>query len=165
MNAKPVTDLTMKDLASFPIWEYDLDGESRPGRDETWVVPVTNLPVTSLSNRVISVKLRLGGREVMGLLGNIDLDDPRASREFATLSVWRDGAWFHLARYFDMDREQRGAEQFAEFLGLPVGEVFPVRYDLSGIAVGHAEVIRGRIDAEPEVRLSSSQRMALALRR
>jgi hypothetical protein len=161
MNAKPVTDLTMEDLTRIPVWEYEVDGETRPGRDETWVVPVPDLPVASLSNRVIGVRLSFGGQEVVGLLGNIDLNDPLASREFATLSVWRDGAWFHLARYFDIEREQYGPEQFAEFLGLPVSEVFPVRYDLSGIAVGHPEVVRGRIDAEPEVRLSSSQRMAL----
>jgi hypothetical protein len=154
----------MEDLARFPVWEYDLGSETRPGRDETWIVPVPDLPVASLSNRVIGVGLRFGGREVVGLLGNIDLDDPLATREFATLSVWRDGAWFHLARYFDIDRERRGPEQFAEFLSLPVGEVFPVRYDLSDIAVGHPEVVRGRIDAEPEVRLSSSQRMALIFR-
>jgi hypothetical protein len=161
MSAKPVTDLTVEDLARFPVWEYDLGGETLPGRDETWVVPVPDLPVDSLSNRVIGVGLRFGGREVVGLLGNIDLNDPLATREFATLSVLHDGAWFHLSRYFDSDRERRGPEQFAEFLSLPVGEVFPVRYDLSRIAVGHPEVVRGRIDAEPEVQLSSSQRMAL----
>ncbi len=164
MTAKPVADLTAEDLARSPVWEYDLDGETRPGRDETWVVPVPDLPVTNLSNRVVGVALRLGGLEVVGLLGNIDIDDPVATREFATLSVWRDGAWFHLARYFDIDRERRRPEHFAEFLSLRVGEVFPVRYDLSGIVVGHPEVVQGRIDVEPEVRLSSSQRMALILR-
>jgi hypothetical protein len=161
MSAKPVANLTAEDLARFPVWEYNLDGETLPGRDETWVVPVHDLPVASLSNRVVGVALQLGGREVVGLLGNIDLDDPAASREFATLSVWRGGVWFHLARYFDIDRERRGPEQLAEFLRLPADHVFPVRYDLSGIVIGHPKVVRGQIDAEPEVRLSDSQRMAL----
>jgi hypothetical protein len=163
MDAKPVTDLTPDDLARFPVWEYDTDAESLPGRDESWVVPVPGLPVGSLSDRVVGVSLRLGGREWVGLLGNIDLDDPRATREFATLSVWRSGSWFHLARYFDIDRERRGPTQLAEHLGLPVGEVFPVWYDLSGVAAGHPDVIRGRIDAEPTVRLTEAERMALIL--
>jgi hypothetical protein len=161
MDAKPVTDLTADDLACFPVWEYDTGAESLPGRDESWVVPVLDLPVDSLSNRVVGVSLRLGGHEWVGLLGNIDLDDPKATREFAALSVWRNGSWFHLARYFDIDRERRGPIQLAEHLGLPVGEVFPVWYDLSGVAEGHPDVVRGRIDAEPAARLTEAERMAL----
>jgi hypothetical protein len=128
-----------------------------------WVVSVTGLPVASLSGRVVGVDLRFGGRETVGLLGNIDLADPQATREFATLSVWCAGAWFHLARYFDPDRDQRGPEQLAELLGLTVAGVFPIRYDLSGVAVGHHGVVRGGIEAEPELRLTFSERIALAL--
>jgi hypothetical protein len=164
MRAKPVTDLTAEDLTRFPVWEFDLGGESRSGQNETWVVSVPDLPVSSLSNRVAGVALRVGGRELVGLLGNIHLDDPRSTREFATLSVWGGGAWFHLARYFDFDRVQRGPEQLAEFLAMTVAQVFPICYDLSGVAVGHPEVVRGQIVAEPEVRLSASQRMALIFR-
>lgn len=161
MDAKPVNDLTPDDLARFPVWEYDNGGESLPGRDETWVVPVPDLPVTSLANRVVGVSVMHGGRKWIGMLGNLELNDPRSTREFATLSVWCDGSWFHIARYFDIDRERRGPEQLAEGLGLPVSEVFPLRYDLAGVAKGHADVVRGQIDAEPAVRLSDAERMAL----
>ena len=163
-RAKPVDALTPEDLARFPVWEYDIGNESRRGRDETWVVPVSELPVSSLSNRVAGVTLRLGSREAVGLLGNIDLNDPRATREFVSLSVYHAGSWFHLARYFAFDWDRRGPEQLAAFLGLPVGEVFPIRYDLSGIAVGHQEAVLGRIDAEPEVRLTEAERMDLIFR-
>jgi hypothetical protein len=165
MDAKPVAALTPEDLARFPVWEFDTGGEPLPGRDETWVVPVPALPVASLSGRVVGVALWFGGREAVGLLGNLDLADPRASQEFAALSAWRGGAWFHLARYFDPDRHERGPAQLAAFLGLPVADVFPVRYDLSGVAVGHPEVVRGTIDAEPAVRLTPSERLALVLGR
>jgi hypothetical protein len=120
MRAKPVAELTAQDLARYPVWEFDLGGEALSGRDETWVVPVLDLPVASLSNRVAGVALRLSGREVPGLLGNIDLAHPPATREFATLSVWSGDSWFHLARYFDSHRERCGPEQLAEFLGLSV---------------------------------------------
>jgi hypothetical protein len=161
MDDKPVADLTPDDLAQFPVWEYDVCRESLPGRDETWVVPVRDLPVASLSNRVLGVALRYGGGEQVGLLGNIDLASPRSTREFATLSVWCGGSWFHLARYFDPDRDQCGPAQLAAILGLPVEDIFPVHYDLSKVAVGHPAVVRGRIDAEPTLRLTEAQRMAL----
>jgi hypothetical protein len=163
MDAKPVADLTPDDLARFPVWEFDTGGESVPGRDETWGVPVPQLPVTSLCSRIVGVALRIAGREQVGLLGNIDLADPRVTREFATLSVWDGGGWFHLARYFDLDRDRAGPGQLAELLSLPVANVFPIGYDLSGLAVGHPEVVRGSIDAEPEVRLTDAERMALIL--
>ena len=161
MSAKPVAQLTAKDLVRFPVWEYDIGRESTPGRDETWVVSVKELPVTSLSGRVVGMMLQLGGRPEVGLLGNIELGNPQATRQFATLSVWRDGSWFHLARYFDYDWDERGPAQLAELIGLSIAEVFPIRYDLSGIAVGHPEVVCGCIEAEPAVRLTASQRMAL----
>jgi hypothetical protein len=161
MRAKAVDKLTAEDIAGFPVWEYDTSGETERDRDETWVVPVTELPVSSLSSRVVGVTLRLGGQAEVGLLGNIDLGNPQATREFATLSVYRAGVWFHLARYFDADRDVRGPVQLAEFLGLSIAEVFPVHYDLSGVAIGHPETVRGSIEAEPQVRLTAPQRMVL----
>jgi hypothetical protein len=128
------------------------------------VVPVSDLPVATLSNRVVGVTLRFAKREWTCLLGNIDLKHPESTREFATLSIWRDEGWFHLARYFDFDWDECGSDRLAASLGLPTAEVFPIRYDLSGLAVGHPEVIEGRIDAEPEVRLTKNQRMALIFR-
>ena len=161
MSAKPVSDLTVEDLARYPVWEFDNDGESHPGQDETWIVPITDLPVTSLANRVVAATLRFGDREALGLLGNIELHDVRATREFATLWVDRDGSWFQLDRYFDPGYERHGPEQLAHFLGAPHDEVFPILYDISGVAVGHPEVVRGKITAEPEVRLTDDERMEL----
>lgn len=165
MDAKPVSDLGPEDFARFPVWEFDIGKETRPGRDETWVVPVRELPVTSLSNRVVAVTLRFGGCEALGMLGNIDLHNLRATREFATLSVYFGGTWFHCPRYFDPGYERGGPQRLAEFLGLPYNEVFPILYDLSGVAVGHPEVVRGRIDAEPEVWLTEDERMDLTFER
>jgi hypothetical protein len=161
MSGKPVSDLTAEDLARCPVWEFDNDNEALPGRDETWVVPVADLPITSLANRVVAATLRFGDREALGLLGNIELHDVRATREFATLSVCRGGSWFQLNRYFDPGYERHGPEQLARFLGLPRAEVFPILYDISAVAVGHPEVVRGRITAEPEARLTDDERMEL----
>jgi hypothetical protein len=165
MNAKPFSRLTTKDLTQFPVWEFDNNNETVLGRDETWVVPFVDLPVNTLSNRIVAVDLRFGRRKATGMLGNIDLDDPRATREFATLSVHHRRSWFHLERYFDPAYEQSGPHQLAEFLGVPFDEVFPIQYDISAVAVGHPKVLRGQINAEPEVRLSNNERLDLIFER
>lgn len=165
MDAKSIAELMPEDLARFHVWEFDTGGESLPGRDEAWIVPVPDLPVASLSGRVIRVDLRFGDHDKVGMLGNIDLADPRVSREFATLSVWQGSSWFHLARYLDPDWNRHGPGQLAELLGLPVADIFPIRYDLSSFAMGHPEVVRGTIDADPAVRLNGNERIALILGR
>ncbi|MFN0019306.1 MAG: hypothetical protein ACKVP0_13665 [Pirellulaceae bacterium] len=165
MDAKPLDKLTTEDLARYPVWQFDNENETIHGRDETWVVPFVDLPVDTLSNRIVAVKLHVGRREFVGMLSNIDLDDLRATQEFAALSVYHRRSWFHLLRYFDIGYEQSGPRQLAEFIGVPFEEVFPIPYDISTVAVGHPKVVRGRINAEPEIRLSENERLDLIFER
>jgi hypothetical protein len=51
------------------------------------------------------------------------------------------------------------------FLGLPVEQVFPIRYDLSAFAVGEPSVLCGEIQREPPSRLSRPEVIALAVSR
>src|SRR5271157_1145792 len=100
----PVEQLTPEDLKAFPVWEYDLDGETIEGQDETWVRPVERYPVTDLANRVIGVPVTLrDGTQIVACLGNVALGSEAATREFLTLSLWHQGQWIDLARYFDVD--------------------------------------------------------------
>lgn len=143
-NNKPVDELTVGDLERFSVWEYDLANEGKPGRDETWVKPVKSIPVRDLSNRVVGTRVRLAnGKDVWAILSNVCLDDPNEAQEFLGVSIERDGEWFYVARYFDSDYEDRGPEQLAAFLGLPVNDVFPITYDISDLAVGDPQVVRG----------------------
>jgi len=162
MKAKPIAALTPKDLAGHPVWEYDLGHETIPGRDETWVVPVKALPVADLSNRVASTALRLrNGQLLPGSLGCVSLQDAFMNQQFLVLSLWHDNGWFHLARYHDVDFAERGPAFLAACLALPVEQVFPIAYDISRWATGLAEVVRGEVRAEPETRLSLSERIDL----
>jgi hypothetical protein len=43
---KPVTDLTPDDFAVYAVWEYAIDEEEIPGRDETWVKPTLRTSLT-----------------------------------------------------------------------------------------------------------------------
>ncbi len=162
---KPVDHLTPEDFQAFPVWEYDLDSEGIEGRDETWVRPVELYPVTDLSNRVIGVSVTLHNDTSMtACLGNVTLGSEVATREFLTLSLWHQGQWIDLARYFDVDYARSGPEVMSRQLGLPVVEVFPMRYDISKYASGLDTAIQGTVEAEPRHRLSDKERLDLIFR-
>ncbi len=162
--AKPVDQLTPDDLTIFPVWEYDLDGESIDGHDETWVRPVERYPVTDLANRIIGVSVTLhNGSQMAACLGNVVLGSEAATREFLTLSLWHQGQWIDLARYFDVDYARRGPQALSQQLGLPVAEVFPILYDISEFTQGLETVLHGSVEAESKHRLSETERMSLIL--
>jgi hypothetical protein len=162
MKAKPVTSLMAQDLARHPVWEYDLGNETRPGRDETWVVPVKALPVSDLSNHVVATALHLRNGQVLpGMLGCVSLQDTFSNQQFLLASVWHENEWFHLARYYDFDPEKNGPAALAALLSLPVEQIFPIAYDISRWARGLPDVVRGEIAAEPAIRLTDKERMDL----
>jgi hypothetical protein len=46
---------------------------------------------------------------------------------------------------------------------MQVSDVFPIKYDLSQVAIGDPDVVRGAVLAEPSERLSRSELIALAV--
>jgi hypothetical protein len=71
--------------------------------------------------------------------------------------------WFDLARYHDVDYGRRGPSALASFLGLSASEIFPISYDISGIALGDALVTRGSITQVPDEKLTVEQLIAMAV--
>ena len=163
MKARPIDRIPIQELEKYGVWEFDLDEEDyEDAQDESWVCPVRELPVHTLVNRIAVTRLTLAnGTQIPGMLGNVDLAVARRHREFVGVSVCKDDHWFHLARYFDVDYDEAGPSALAEFLGLSVTDVFPLRYDISAITVGLPEVMRGSIPAEPLARLTREERFDL----
>ncbi len=160
--SRPVDELTPEDFEAHPVWEYDLHAEASPDRDETYMVPLRRYPVNDLGNRVIGTRITLNcGAQFPATLSNVSLRNARRTREFLFLSLWHNGQWIHLARYFDVDYDQQGPEYLASQLGLSCADVFPISYDISAHAEGADAVLRGTIEAEPGDRLSDEDRMAL----
>ena len=159
-RARPVESLTPADLLKYRVWEFASSDEP----DETYVAPLDQIPVTSLENRIVGLEVQLaaGGRE-WALLGNVDLRDAHRTRHFLTVSLFARDEWFHLARYHDVDREERSPARLAEALGLPIYEVFPIRYDIGAWATGAPEVVFGSIEVEPLDRLSRTELIKLAV--
>ena len=165
---KAVHKLVPSDLASHRVWEFadDIKAELPDETDETYMRPVEELPVDSLSGRLASVLLTLAnGHRLLAILGNIDLADPVSTEQFLTLTVFHpSGERFNLARYHDVDYERRGPVALAAFLGMPLEEVFPIGYDISDIALGHADCLSRSVPAVPPSRLSKDALIELAVR-
>lgn len=163
MKARPIPAIPANELLHYGVWEFDMDEENYSDeQDETWVLPVLHLPVDDLSNRIVVTKLKLANnQEVVGMMDNIELNNIESTKVFIGVSVEKEGGWFHLERYFDALYDKYGPSQLAEFLGLQIDQVFPISYDISLLATGNVNVIKGIIPAEPEQRLSFDERRKL----
>lgn len=161
---KPLCELSPSDFAAHPVWEFANDLESETA-DETYVRPVVRLPVDSLDNRLVGTPLILAnGQERFAILGNVGLADPVSTEHLLCVTVFRPGGErFDLARYHDVDYPRRDAAALATFLGFPVEAVFPMRYDITGLARGRPDCVCRSIPAAPPSRLSREELIALAL--
>lgn len=164
-QSRPVINIPLDELIKFRVWEYDLnEADYKPEQDETWVYPVRSQPVQDLANRVVATEVTLANdTSVPALIGNVSLGSESATEEFITISLWLGDRWFALARYFDPEYETFGPDALAAALGLRKEEAFPIRYDISHVAVGSENVVKGDVWAEPAHRLSEDERMELLL--
>lgn len=158
-NMKPVSSLEVADLKAHSVWQF-----VNRDRDETLVRPVKRLPVAVLTGKLAATQVQLAnGTFVWALIGNVDGSNARLTEHFITLSVFRDGRWFTLSRYHDFDYAEQGPEALANFLGLPVDEVFPIAYDIRACAKGDPAALAGKIYKAPRERLSRAEIIALAV--
>jgi hypothetical protein len=159
-SLKLIDTLTIRDLEESPVWRYaSLDGDP-------WVRPVERWPVEALAGKLIGSKVKLAnGSEVWAIVGNVDPLDPRLTQHLIGISIERDGKWFSLARYHDVDRATAGPAALASFLEMAVPEVFPIAYDVRRFAKGDPAALAGVIQAEPQERLTLEELMRLDLRR
>ncbi len=159
---KKTEELTVADLKAFPVWQFVNDDEHVMG--ETAVRPIDKTPVKDLGRCLIGAPVLLAnGSEVWALIGNVDARSPRRTQHFLTLSVFHKDRCFMMARYHDLDRNERGPFALAEFLKLPIGEVFPISYDLSQYCLGEAAALVGQIEREPREKLTRTEIIALAV--
>jgi hypothetical protein len=160
-NMKDVAKITPADFQAHAVWKFT--GRNDPS--ETAVEPVKKLPAKSLGGALAGVEVTLAyGKKVAAFLGNIDVEQPRSTEHFITLSVFGEhGEIFHLARYHDVDFAERGPEALAAFLKMKKEEVFPISWDARHLVLGAPSAAHGQILAEPRKRLSKAHLIALAV--
>jgi hypothetical protein len=153
-NAKLFPLIRASDLEQHPVWETILDDEA----DDPSVFPVDSLPVTNLDSRFVATCVRLeNGKQVWAMLFGVDLTDSRKTEHLLQLRIEHNGAWFWLARYWDIDADRNGPSALAQFLGLSIDDVFPIHYDLTSLVTGLPSVIKGQIPKEPLERLPEAE--------
>lgn len=157
---KRIEDLETADLQAHSVWQYaNIDAAG-----ETLVRPVRRLPVTRLAGKVIGTQIRLANGSLhWALLGNMAENNARLNEHFLTLSVFHSNRRFTLARYHDLDYSENGPDALADFLSLPLEEIFPIAYDLRSIVKADERAIVGLIQKEPIERLSRAEIIALAV--
>lgn len=161
--AKSISNIMPPDIQQYPVWEFIYDDEkSYP--DESWARPVRKIPVDSFDGRIIGIQVCLAnGQHRWAIIGNIDLENERRNRQFITLNIYDHAEWFMLARYFDVDYSQSGPQQLADFLGLPIDEVFPIHYDYSHLVSCSDCCSKGKVQKEPAEQLTDEQRLKMIL--
>ena len=160
---KQVEDLTVSDIETWPIWEFT---NAHEHISETVVRPVTRIPVTSMAGRLVATRVRSASGDLfLAQLGNIDLKDPRSTEQFLTISVIRNGQWFTMARYHDIESDKRGPSALALVLGMSVDDVFPISYDISEFCSGNPAVLVGTLHKEPREKLTEAELTRLAVSR
>jgi hypothetical protein len=162
-TGRPLADLCSADLDACPVWQYSLRDSRDPS--DPLLVPVNRIPSRNPLGKLFAVELALrGGQRVWGLVGGVNARDARLTQHMATLALHRNSKWFLLARYHDPDYSTRGPAQLADFLGIPVEDVFPIAFDVAHLVEGSPEALRGTVERDPVGRLDEAGLIDLVLR-
>jgi hypothetical protein len=140
MSLKFSNNLTIQDFKEFPIWEFTNKHESVSRDGELVVMPVTDFPVTTLEGRFIGTEVKLAnGNLVWAVLLGINL----AKAKPVSSAIFYRGAETYMLRC--LAPGVSGPEQLAQFLGLRVEDVFPICFDISRLAIGAADAVKGEL--------------------
>jgi|SRR5580698_1385171 hypothetical protein len=140
MDIKYSNKLTIQDFKEFPVWEFTSKHEHIRPDGELVVIPVRNLPVSSLDGRFVGTEVKLASDcFLMAVLLGINLVKPKPISEMV---IYRANETFMFRRNAP---GVSGPEQLAQFLRLRLEDVFPISYDISQFAIGDAGAIKGEI--------------------
>jgi hypothetical protein len=144
---KPVHKLKIADFRQFPVWEYAIDEESMPDRDETWVRPVDCQFVRrGVYSQIVAAEFTtFSGNTLKGFM-NVNTAD----RNIEVLP----GVILGRVRYIVIpalsrklaarrycDRSIRERDDLVRALGQPESMVFPMKYALLAL-VGGEKILR-----------------------
>ena len=124
---KPIDELQPEDLDAFPIWEFALDEEENEEQDETWVRPVpSKVIVPDQYSLTVAAKFLTASGEAIS--GAVDVTTAEEF-EFGHGALLCNGKYIFVpSAAFPGAKEERNAVALA--LGMPVKEVFPLKFTL-----------------------------------
>jgi hypothetical protein len=145
---KPVTKLTVRDLRTFPIWEYALE-EDVPGQDETWVRPVQSQVIRrgAYSQIVAAHFLTPTGRKLQGFMivstadGQVDIQAGAIVGRAGYRVIPRMSRALAVHRVYSWSLKER--DLLAKALRVREAKAFPLSYELRVVIRGEKERRRG----------------------
>lgn len=141
---KPCDKLKVADFTAFPIWEFALDEEDKPGRDESWVRPVESsfVPKGAYSLLVATTFVTASGKKLNGFMtvstdtNQVEIYHAQAlgRLKFTSIPEKSRDKW---------DIEER--KKFLKLLGQPESKVYPIQYTLRVMIQGEKTARQGKI--------------------
>jgi hypothetical protein len=147
---KPVHKLIVGDFRSFPVWEYAIDEEDKPGRDETWVRPVKGeLVRKGVYSQLVSARFTTASGKTLNGFMTVSTFDPieilpgvvLGKVGFRPIPTMSRG--LAAKRHLEWAIEAR--DELVAVLGLPESMVFPLNYSLLVMIRGEKSYRQGRI--------------------
>jgi hypothetical protein len=148
---KPVHKLLIRDFRSFPIWEYAIDEENEPGRDETWVRPVRSkfVPKGVYSQLVSARFTTASGKRLNGFMTVNTAGGRVEVLSGVVLGQLRFRPIPMVSRALAVKRRQKWAIQTRDELVAAIGQseptVLPLKYSLLVLIHGEKSYRQGRI--------------------
>jgi len=133
---KQVYELTLHDLATFPIWEFRLDQEGQDGHDESTVAPYTACGALDPADRMFVVRAVFtlaDGSRMQGYFTPPIRDDAGIGTLQPTIVTERGQVRFWCGTA--APGVKRLAQNYA-FLGKDAAQVFPARFESDVELVG-----------------------------
>lgn len=147
MISKGAATFVPGDFLKTPVWQHVPETALGPDQDESWMTPVSALPVTALADHAVGVAITLADGTsafavVFGtLIGAPELNALTQSFVFlrnGERCSWKPSGGIGMAN----------ASQVVAFLGKSQEQVFPFVCDLAPHAIGTAGVLRHVVTAE-----------------
>lgn len=163
MEVRTPAKIGPKALAKHPVWEFLNDDEHPAG--DTAMRQIQKLPVDGFEGRLFGTTVTLAdGSRLPAAISDLGFGPKKYRHHFRSLTIFAKGRRFHLAKYFQFWYDSEGPDALAAFLKKKKDAIFPISYDLSPLAVGPADVVRGVFEAKISDPIPRDQLMKILVR-
>jgi len=137
---KPIDQLRIDDVETFPVWEFTSDEEGHDNQDETWVRPVLvrHIPSNAYSLSVFASFTAPSGVEYKGIVGVSTAE----GFEPMHAAVLTEEDYFFVP-WPSMAGASKFARDTAKELGLKPKDLFPLVYRLAVPVEGETSLREG----------------------
>lgn len=162
--AKSFPQLTAEDLVALSVWRHKAGDNLGLGEDESWVEPVTELPVSDAFDHYFAVVVTFAdGTNEKALVGKTEPSSPQINEKnqlFVFFRATNQHHWTNNPPWYKPEIADPAA--LAAFVDRAVDEVFPFTYDLNSQLVGHPQVLRRAVVPIAVAQASDAVEVALA---